>query len=158
MKLTKTQEAEAQIAHDLYWECYLKDKLKALSTPLNNQNIQAGLENLSSSGIKDLEHWASLEDQLTGDIKMHNRSSKSKSVDGFVFFKEECDLYVFKEFEWTFYSKFVGSSLMQKKDNRWKMIHHQYSMPKVDTQKNESMQMGEISGKNKLQNREVVKS
>lgn len=147
MKLTKTQETEAKIAHDLYWESYLKDKIRALSAPLNNQNIQAGLEKVSASVLKDSGHWARLEDELTGDIKMHNRNSKSKSVDGFVFFKEQCDLYVFREFQWTFYSRFIGSSLMQKKDNEWKMIHHQYSLPKVETQENDRIEMGEITEK-----------
>lgn len=157
MKLTKMQQAEAQIAHDLYWEAYLKAEIKALASSLKNQYAQLSLEKQSILCKKDLGQCASLKEQLTGDIKLYNRTSKSKSVDGFVFFKEQCDLYVFKDFEWTFYSKFIASSLMQKKDNEWKMIHHQFSMSKVNTPENQSIQTEEIHEK-KLQNLQAVKS
>lgn len=156
MKLTKTQQAEAMIAHDLYWESYLKAEIKALSSSLKNQYSQLGLGKAAFCSKKEIGQWAILEEQLTGDIKLHNRTSKIKSVDGFVFFKEQCDLYVFKEFEWTLYSKFKASSLMQKKDYEWKMIHHQFSMPKGDIPENQCIQKEEFS-EVKVQTRELIK-
>ncbi|MDI1324094.1 MAG: nuclear transport factor 2 family protein [Algoriphagus sp.] len=158
MNPTKQQEEEARIAHDLYWESYLKGDVETLASLLDNDYTQIGSveEEVFFTKKDAVQFVLTTIDQIAGNVQMRNRVTKSGPVDDFILFSEQCDLYVLSEGEWTFYSKFRASSLMKLKDGSWKLVHQHSSLPDSKAQEGENIAIEKISAEN-LQLRDAVK-
>ncbi len=157
-KLTKQAEAEARKVHDLYWKSYILGDIETLASLLDDHYTQIGsVENEVFFNKKDAVKFVkNTIDQVAGNVEMRNRITKAEVVEGFILFNEQCDLYVLIEKVWTCYSKFRASSLMQKTEKGWKMIHQHSSMPDSKAQEGENIALEKIAAEN-LQLREAVK-
>ena len=157
-KLAKLQVAEARKAHDLYWKSYINGDTKTLAALLDEHYTQIGsVENEVFFNKKDAVKFVRTTiDQVAGNVEMRNRITKAEPVDGFILFNEQCDLYVLIEGIWTFYSKFRASSLMQKINKGWKMIHQHSSVPDLKAQEGDNIAIEKVSAEN-LQLRDAVK-
>ncbi len=158
MKPAKQQEAKARIAHDLYWESYLKGDVETLASLLDNDYTQIGSveEEVFFTKKDAVQFVVTTIDQIAGNVQMRNRVTKSEPVDDFILFSEQCDLYVLSEGEWTFYSKFRASSLMKLKDGSWKMVHQHSSLPDSKAQDGENIAIEKITTEN-LELRDAIK-
>ncbi len=158
IKLTKQQEVEARKAHDLYWNSYIVGDIETLASLLDDRYTQIGsVESEVFFNKKDAVKFVSNTiDQVAGNVEMRHRITKADSVDGFILFNEQCDLYVLIEGVWTFYSKFRASSLMQKIGESWQMIHQHSSIPDSKAQDGENIATEKIAAEN-LQLRDAIK-
>jgi hypothetical protein len=69
---------------------------------------------------------------------------------------KQCDAYVKIDREWNFYAKTRATSLLQKKDNKWKFIQQHISFPDNRTQEGETIALEKISKEN-LELRDAIK-
>ena len=155
---TKQGEAEARKAHDLYWKSYIVGDTDTLASLLDAHYTQIGsVENEVFFNKKDaVKFVVNTIDQVAGNVEMRNRKTKAVPVNGFILINEQCDLYVLIEGVWTFYSKFRATSLMQKTDGGWKIVHQHSSVPDLKAQEGENIAIEKISAEN-LQLRDAVK-
>ena len=125
MKLDKQLENEVRQVYETYWKSLLGVDLKTYSSVLDNNfrligTTEAEVFFNKKEAIKFLEATA---DQVAGNIELRNRIVKTEPVDGLILITEQADAYVLIEGGWTFYSRIRGSTLLQKKEDCWKLIH-----------------------------------
>ncbi len=95
-------------------------------------------------------------DQVAGKLEMRNRRTRMEPQGNLMLVHELCDVYVLADTEWTFYSKFRASTLMQIVSGRWKIIHQHSSFPDARTGEGENIAAEKIEEENQ-QLREAVK-
>ncbi len=94
--------------------------------------------------------------QVIDNIQIKNRVIKTEAVGELFLVIEQSDIYVKTDDNWVFYSKCRASTLLQKKDNTWKLIQQHISLPDAKTQEGETIAFEKISKEN-LELREAVK-
>ena len=158
MTLTKQQEAAVMQAYDAYWDSYIKGDVNKLAALLDEDYSQIGsVETEVFFNKKDAVNFVvTTIDQVAGKVEMRNRITRLEPGDDFILITELCDLYVLIDGEWTFYAKFRASSLMQQKEDGWKMIHQHSSLPDAKAQDGENIATEKIAAEN-LQLREAIK-
>jgi signal transduction histidine kinase/ketosteroid isomerase-like protein len=158
MKLTKKQETEILQTHDAYWAGYINGDVKGVASLLDDQYTQVGSAETEvffnkKAAVKFLRDTI---DQVTGKLDMRNRTTRLEPLNGLVLVHELCDLYARADKKWIWYSKFRASSLLQKKENKWKIVHQHSSMPDARTGEGDNIAIQKIEEENQ-QLREAVK-
>ena len=158
MKLSKKSEAEVMQVYNAYWDNYLKGDVEAMIPLLDKNYTQVGsAETEVFFNKKDaVQFLYDTINQVAGKLEMRNRNTRLEPQDTVILLHELCDVYVFTDSEWNFYSKFRASTLMQNKNDGWKIIHQHSSMPDIRTQEGENIAIEKISKEN-LELREAVK-
>ncbi len=158
IKLSKEQEKELMLAYNAYWDSYITGDVETMILLLDDDYNQIGSAETEvffnkKDAVKFLYETI---DQVAGKSEIRNRIIKIEPLEGFILINDLFDIYVLIESEWTFYSKFRASTLMQKKEDGWKFIHQHSSMPDTRTREGENIAIEKISAEN-LQLREAVK-
>ncbi len=158
MKLNKAQESEILKIYGTYFDSYIRGDTKTISSLLDDDYNQIG----SADGEvfynkKDaLKFLMDTIDQVAGKTQIRNRVLRVDPLETFILVTDLFDIYVMIDSDWSFYSRFRASTLMQKKDNGWKFIHQHSSMPDSKTQEGENIAIEKIAEEN-LQLREAVR-
>ncbi|MCY7310316.1 MAG: nuclear transport factor 2 family protein, partial [Chitinophagaceae bacterium] len=131
MKLTKKLEAEIKQVMNDYWNSYFKGDLQHWSTYLVNdyRNIGGTEEEIWNSKKEILDYTHRIIDQMEGVTELINKQTQIIPYDPYFIVHELLDIYIKIEAEWTFYQKFRLSSLIQKNDGEWKVLHQHGSYP-----------------------------
>jgi serine phosphatase RsbU (regulator of sigma subunit)/ketosteroid isomerase-like protein len=158
MKLTKQLEKEVRQVIDAYWDNYIKGDVKAMAPLLDDDYTQVGSAESEVFVNKEdaVKFLYETIDQVAGKVEMRNRMSKVEPFEEFILISDLCDLYVLNENEWIFYAKFRASSLLQKKEGGWKIVHQHSSFPDARTEEGGNIAIEEIAQEN-LELREAVK-
>ncbi len=158
MKLTKKLEAEILKVYNAYWDNYLKGDAQAIPPLLDDNYTQFG----SAEGEvfyhkKDaLQFIHDTIDQVAGKLEMRKRATKLEQQDNAILILEQCDLYVLADGDWIFYSRFRASTLMQEKQEGWKIIHQHSSFPDTKAEEGQNIAIDKIAEEN-LMLREAIK-
>ena len=111
-------------AYNAYWNNYMKGDVETMQLLLDEEYTQVGsAEGEVFFNKKDaVQFLYDTIHQVAGKLEMRNRSTKLDYQDNIVLVHELCDLYALTDGEWIFYSKFRASTLMQEKEQDWKII------------------------------------
>jgi signal transduction histidine kinase/ketosteroid isomerase-like protein len=158
MKLTKKQESEVLHIHDSYWTSYIAGDVKAAAALLDEGYSQVGSAETEVFFTKKaaVKFLRATIDQVSGKLEMRNRNTRVEQKGNLVLVHELCDLYALAGKKWIWYSKFRASTLMQKKNNEWKIMHQHSSMPDARTGEGENVAIHKVEKENE-QLREAVK-
>jgi len=150
MKLTKKLEAEIKQVMNDYWDSYFKGDLQHWATYLVNdyRNIGGTEEEIWNSKKEILDYTHRIVDQMEGVTELRNKQTQIIPYDPYFMVHELLDIYIKIEAEWTFYQKFRLSSLIQKNDGEWKVLHQHGSYPDSKTLKGEAFAFDEIKAEN----------
>ncbi len=131
MKITKKIEAEIKLMMQDYWDSYLKGNLKHWASYLvdDYQNIGTTEVEIWKSKKEIYNYSTSVLDQMVGLTELRNKKTEIIPYDPYVMVHEFLDIYIKAEEEWIFYSKVRMSSLIQKINRTWKILHQHGSYP-----------------------------
>ncbi len=159
MKLTKKIEKEIKFVMNDYWESYLKGNLDRWANYLVNdyRNIGSTEVEIWNSKKEIYEYSASIVDQMVGFTELRNKKTEIIPYDPYVMVHEYLDIYIKVDEKWTFYSKLRLSSLIQKIDNAWKILHQHGSYPDSKVMDGEFFAFDTLKSEN-LKLQEAVKN
>ncbi len=159
MKLTKKIENEIKTVMDDYWASYFDGNLEHWANYLveNYRNIGGTEEEIWSNKKEILDYTYRLIDQMAGQAEMRNKTWDFILYNPYIMVHEYLDLYVKVEEQFIFYQKFRLSSLIQKIDNDWKVLHQHGSYPDSKTQEGEAFAFDTLKNEN-LKLQQLVKS
>ncbi|MCB0742330.1 MAG: SpoIIE family protein phosphatase [Ignavibacteriae bacterium] len=131
MKITKKIEAEIKFAMNDYWESYLSGNLDHWASYLVNdyKNIGTTEAEIWNSKKEIYDYSTSVLDQMVGFTELRNKKTEIIPYDPYIMVHEYIDIYIKVEEKWIFFSKLRLSSLIQKIDNNWKILHQHGSYP-----------------------------
>ncbi len=93
---------------------------------------------------------------MVGNAEIRNKKTQIIAYDPYMMVHEFMDLYIKVEGKWTFYGKFRLSTLIQKIDGKWKVLHQHGSYPDSHTEQGEAFAFDNLRKEN-TQLREAVK-
>ena len=131
MKLTKKLEAEIKALMIDYWASYLNGNIRHWKKYLvdDYRNIGGTEEEIWNSKKEILDYTNRMIDQMKGLTELRNKQTQIIPYDPYFMVHELLDVYIKVDEQWTFYQKFRLSSLIQKIDSQWKVLHHLGSFP-----------------------------
>ncbi|MEJ8817279.1 ATP-binding protein [Lacibacter sp. H407] len=158
MNLTTKQENEILQVYHAYWDNYIKGDVEAMHPLLADEYTQVGsAESEVFFNKKDaVQFLYDTIEQVAGKLEMRNRKTILEQQEHSILIHEFCDLYALADGNWIFYSKFRASSLMQQKNDSWKIIHQHSSFPDTKTEDGQNISIDKIAEEN-LQLREAIK-
>jgi len=158
MKLNKAQEAEVLEAYKVYFDGYVNGDVPPMISLLSDDYNQIGSAEAEVFFNKEdaAKFIHETIDQIAGKTDIRNRTIKVDTLDEYFLITDLFDIYVLMDDEWSFYSKFRASTLMQHRNDGWKFVHQHSSMPDARTEEGENIAIEKITNEN-LQLREAVK-
>ena len=160
MKLTKKIESEIKKFLQTYWDTYFEGNIEKWESFLTKEykNIGTNQEEIWNSKSEILDYTYKVLDQLVGNAKVRNKKIQIISYDPYIMTHELGDLYIKTENEWTFYAPIRLSSLIQKQDSGWTVLHQHGSFPDAKTQKGEAFAVDAIKAENVKLQKAIEKS
>src|SRR5215204_5858907 len=158
MKLTKKLEAEILKAYSEIWDAYLRGDMRTFASILdeNCYIIGSAAGEVFSDKKAAVKYYKSTADQITGKAEIRNKKINVMPADEGFIVNEESDFYLLIDDQWTFYGPARISSLLHKKNNKWKVIHQHGSLPDSKTEGGEQVNTEKIKAEN-IQLRDAVK-
>ncbi len=158
MKSNLFKQAEARKLYELYWESYLQGDLETFASTLDEEFEMIGTSEgeIAHSKSEGIEFYKAQMAEVVGKVEMRNRSISAKPLGGMVLINENCDIYVFGELEWSFYSKLRLSTLIHETAAGWKILQQHGSLPDMRVQEGETLALEKITKEN-LELRDAVK-
>jgi len=154
MKLTDKIKKEILQFMDTYWSTYINGDLETWATflPDDYRNIGGTKEEIWNSKKEILDYTKSIIDQMVGKLELKNRHTEFIPYDPYIMVHEFMDLFILLEQGWSFYGNFRLSSLVQKTDKGWQVLHQHGSYPDSKTQEGEAFAVDVLKAENlKLQ-------
>ncbi|MFC0605055.1 nuclear transport factor 2 family protein [Winogradskyella pulchriflava] len=154
MKLTKKIETEITQFLQKYWETYFEGNLMQWQSFITEdyKNIGTNQEEIWNSKREILDYTNKVLDQMVGNAVVRNKTVQIIPYDPYIMTHELGDLYIKNGKKWTFYAPIRLSSLIQKQDTGWIVLHQHGSFPDSKTQKGEAFAVDAIKAENiKLQ-------
>ena len=131
MITSKKDEAEALQVYMAFMDCYLNGDVKNYPTFFDADFHFVGTVTEEEFLTKEeaTTFYEATAAQFAGKLELRNRNITTEPIGALVLIGERCDGYFLAEGDWTFYSRFRMSTLLQKKNDQWKFIHQHISMP-----------------------------
>jgi ketosteroid isomerase-like protein len=150
VKLSQKKESEILQAYETYFDSYIKGDTHAIEILLDDDYNQIGSAESEVFFNKQdaLKFLHDTIDQVAGKTEMRNRTIKIDPMKDSVLVTDLFDIYVLVEEDWTFYSKFRASTLMQEIDGQWKFLHQHSSVPDLKAQEGENIAIEKVSKEN----------
>ena len=151
MKLTKKLQTEIHQVMDDYWNSYFSGDIDHWATYLVNdyRNIGGTDEEIWNSKKEILDYTHRVIDQMKGVSEIRNKQIQIIPYDPYWMVHEFLDIYIKIDDQWTFYQKFRLSSLIQKTNAGWKVLHQHGSYPDSKTMEGEAFAFDLIKNENK---------
>ncbi|MGB4844699.1 MAG: ATP-binding protein [Ferruginibacter sp.] len=151
MKLTKKLEAEIKKVMNSYWDSYLEGDLKTWASflPSDYRNIGTNKEEEWNSKKEIVDYTKRVFSKAVGKAELRNKKTKIIPYDPYIMVHELGDLFIKMEDGWTFYQQFRLSSLLEKTNTGWKILHQHGSYPDSKTEKGDAFAFDEIKAENK---------
>ncbi|WP_198669830.1 ATP-binding protein [Cognataquiflexum aquatile] len=157
-KKNKDRESDALLVYHRYWDSYSNGDLEAFTSTLDEGFEMVGTSESEVCHSKDdgIAFFKSQMHEIVGRTEMRNRNIVAKEVNGMFLINEICDVYIFGEPEWTFYSRLRLSTLLHETESGWKVIQQHGSLPDMRVQEGETIAFDKISKEN-LELRDAVR-
>ncbi len=151
MKLTKKIEKEIKDLMNDYWDSYLNGNIEHWGKYLvdDYRNIGGTEEEIWNSKKEILDYTFGIQDQMIGLVEVRNKTVQIIPYDPYFMVHELSDMYVKVDTDWSFYGKFRLSSLIQKIDAEWKVLHQHGSFPDSKTTEGEAWSVDAMKSDNK---------
>ncbi len=152
MKLTKKLEKEILEVYNEYWDSYLKGDMKTFASILdNNCHIIGSTEfDIFKDKKSAVKFYSATAEQISGKAAFRNRKISVLPYDDNVMVQELSDFYFLTGDEWHFYGQGRYSTLFEKKEHGWKIIHQHGSLPDARTEEGEQIAAQDIAEENRL--------
>ena len=150
MTLTKKLEAEILKVYNACWDAYFSGDMKTFASIFDdNCYIFGSSENETFKTKKAaLKFYKSTADQIAGKSELRNRKISLKATGTGIMVIEHSDFFVLIDGTWTFYSQGRISTIFQKKNNKWKIIHQHGSIPDSKAGEGEQISTDKIKAEN----------
>jgi signal transduction histidine kinase/DNA-directed RNA polymerase subunit N (RpoN/RPB10) len=150
MKLTKKLEAEIKQVMTTYWESYVQGDLRTWASFLtkNYRNIGTTQEEIWNTKTEIVDYTNAIIDQMVGMAEFRNKQVHIIPYDPYFMVHELGDLYIKINDNWSFYSNIRLSSLIQKMNSDWKILHQHGSYPDSKVQQGEAFGFDEVKAEN----------
>ncbi|WP_297335844.1 ATP-binding protein [Algoriphagus sp.] len=158
MTLSSTKAKEARKLYDRYWKSYQNGDLETFASTLDDtfEMIGTSESEVCHSKTDGIEFLKAQLDEIVGKVEMRNRQIEVVPVDQLMLINEQCDIYVWSESVWTFYSKIRISTFLRETEAGWKVTQQHGSLPDMRVQEGETLALEKISKEN-LELRDAVK-
>jgi signal transduction histidine kinase len=154
MKITPALKEELANWLDTYWTTYIKGDIATWATFIRDdyRNIGGTKEEIWNSKEEIINYTNSILSQLVGTVDIRNRKVELIPYGEYMMVHEFTDLFVKIEGEWTFYSPFRMSSLLEKTETGWIALHQHGSYPDMKAIAGEAFSIDALKAENaKLQ-------
>jgi signal transduction histidine kinase/ketosteroid isomerase-like protein len=150
MKVTPALKKELAQWLETYWTTYLKGDIKTWATFLRDdyRNIGGTKEEIWNSKQEIIDYTNSILDQMQGTVEFRNQEVELIPYGEYMMVHEFTDIYVKAEGEWTLYSPFRMSSLLEKTDTGWIAMHQHGSYPDMKAMEGEAFSMDAVKAEN----------
>jgi signal transduction histidine kinase len=151
MIITKHLEEEIKQFLDNYWKVYLEGDMHTWSTYLTDdyKNIGTTEEEIWNSKKDIMDYTNAITDQMVGVAELRNKKTEVFSLTPYVLAHEFADMYIKIENAWVFYGKFRLSSILQRSEAGWQVVHQHGSYPDSKTEQGEAFAFDKISSENR---------
>lgn len=151
MKLTKKIETEITQFLQKYWDTYFEGNLTQWQSFISDdyKNIGTNQEEIWNSKKEIIDYTYKVLDQMIGRADVRNKTVQIIPYDPYIMTHELGDLYVKTDDEWNYYAPIRLSSLLQKNDNGWVVLHQHGSFPDSKTQEGEAFAFDVLKSENK---------
>ena len=158
MKLPSTLESEILQFMKDYWCTYLSGDLDKFSMLIRDDFHNIGTTETEDWRSKEevIRYSEAVKDQLAGTLEIRNLKTHIFPLHPYFMVHEYVDLYINTDGEWVFYSKMRLSSLIEKNNHGWQVIHQHGSVPDNKAQEGETVGFQKISQEN-LELRDAIK-
>ncbi|MBU1822884.1 MAG: nuclear transport factor 2 family protein, partial [Bacteroidetes bacterium] len=159
MNLTPQLEDEIKEVMDSYWNSYLRGDLETWASflPDHYRNIGTTRDEVWGSKKQIVDFTNAVLDQTVGKAEIRNKRMQIIAYAPYLMVHELGELYIKTETDWSFYSEIRLSSLLQKNEGKWEILHQHGSYPDSKVQEGEAFAFDALKAENrKLQ--EAVKS
>jgi signal transduction histidine kinase len=150
MKITNQLQEEILAMMNDYWDSYFRGDLHHWEKYLveDYRNIGGTEEEIWNSKKEILDYTHRMIDQMVGQADMRNKQSQIIPYDPYIMVHEYMDLFIKAQNEWNFYGKFRLSSLIQKINDEWKVLHQHGSYPDSHTEQGEAFAFNKLRKEN----------
>jgi hypothetical protein len=150
MQKENNQLQAVRKVYEIYWDSYLLGDAEAFATTLDDTFEMIGTSetevcHTKTDGIRFLK--AQIQ-EVVGKVEMRNRQIDVAPVDALMLVNEQCDIYVWIEQNWNFYSKLRISTLLKETEEGWKVVQQHGSLPDMRVQEGETLAIDKISREN----------
>lgn len=151
-------ETEALAIYHRYWDSYAKGKLEEFASTLDEEFEMIGTSEaeICHSKAEGVVFLQSQMEEVGGKTELRNRAISTKVLNGIVLIHESCDLFIYGEPEWRFYSKVRLSTLLRETDAGWKVLQQHGSLPDTRVEEGETLAIDRIAREN-LELKDAVK-
>jgi signal transduction histidine kinase len=158
MKQNQPKESDALRIYHQYWDSYTKGDLETFASYLDDgfEMIGTSETEICHSKSDGIEFFKAQIDEIVGKTEMRNRDISTKLLNDMVLVNEACDVYIFGEPDWTFYSKLRLSTILHETESGWKVIQQHGSLPDMRVQEGETIAFDKITKEN-LELRDAVR-
>ncbi|MFZ9388542.1 MAG: ATP-binding protein [Chitinophagaceae bacterium] len=159
MKLTKKQEAEIRQVMNTYWDSYIRGDLKTWASflPDNYRNIGTNQEENWSNKKEIVEYTRRVTYAMAGKADLRNKKTEIIPYDPYIMVHEHGDLYVETDEGWILYAPLRLSSLIEKTNTGWKVLHQHGSYPDAHVEQGEPFAFDKLKKENERLRKAVQK-
>ncbi len=150
MKLTKKLEVEITKFMKTYWDTYFTGDLKTWATFLADdyKNIGGTEDEIWNSKKEILDYSEQIINQLVGQAEIRNTNTQIYSYDPYIMVHEFTDMYIKVDKKWALYGKFRLSSIIQKNEDGWQVLHQHGSFPDSKAAEGEAFSVDALKSEN----------
>ena len=158
MNLTKKLKSKILKVYNTYWDSYFKGDMRTFASLLhkNVQLIGSSKNEVFSNKRSAMKFYKATSRQVAGKAGMQNRKISMQVVGNNVLVIEQSDFYAIIDNEWSFYGNGRISTLLNKTDNGWKIIHEHGSLPDSKAGEGEQLNTEKIKAEN-IRLRDAIK-
>jgi signal transduction histidine kinase len=134
-----------------YWQTYFSGDLQKYSSLIREDYHNIGTTETEDwrSKTEMMRYSESVIDQMVGTVQVRNRKLHIMPIYPYYMVHEHIDLYIHTDNQWVFYSKMRLSSLIEKNNFGWQVIHQHGSVPDAKVAENESIGFEQVQRENR---------
>jgi len=158
MQLTKNIENEILKVYDTWLHSYLNGDVKTYDSYFDDAYHFIGSTNNEEFLTRKAttKFFEQTTEQLAGKTDLRNETKTIELFGNLVFITHAFDAWFLNGEDWTYYSRFRFSSVMQKKEKGWKFIYQHFSTPDSKTDEGETIGFDKVNLENQ-ELREAIK-
>ncbi|TDQ17032.1 phospho-acceptor domain-containing protein [Algoriphagus boseongensis] len=150
MKLSPSEEQEILQLMEDYWNSYFEGNLEKWASyiPDHYRNIGTTQEEIWENKKQIVDYTRRIFDQMVGMADFRNKTAQVITYDPHVMVHEIGDLFVKAEEDWVYYAPFRLSSLLEKTEEGWKILHQHGSFPDLKAAEGEAFGLDAVKAEN----------